>query len=408
MQSEQLYVLINSAEKIQAQYSASNIDNTECELLNRVSHDIEILNHFGISDIEKIYDMYTIYHVVHSPYSNRIIKTYKYNLTHSKLECIDNLASNCIGNLHCPENIISLNVKPLTADIDNHDSVIAEADKLLSKIHTSDDVKLFDVVCKKKSNSDSNSKLTRRVSNIVDNLTTVDKVRQIEQHNTKIPCEQSDDEKLDDVCIDDIDYCDDEGVGDACENGSTLIFDPNSDGCTSDRVGHTSLKDSEDPADSDDCDDLPEVSTDDDDDPPELKDLKTKMREIKNAVIEKKKKLHNADKSHDVARNEIAEQICNIKTLETHQRIQKEKDDRLKIQFEEDKKTFTKISDDIDKNIITEKDISPLFCEKYKFFKSIIDLKDQISFDDPSIFELYVDECVDPIKIKSIHDDLFD
>jgi hypothetical protein len=63
------FILINTCETIQSQFTSPVFSDVEKEFFGRISHDLEILKLYNISDFNKIYDNYVIYRVNKSPQS---------------------------------------------------------------------------------------------------------------------------------------------------------------------------------------------------------------------------------------------------------------------------------------------------------------------------------------------------
>lgn len=145
------YILINKSETIQNQFVSPYLLDVEKEFFGRLTHDLELLKLYNISDFNKVYDNYIIYKFSKSPQTNffQIIETYKFESSINKFKCIKQKIE---------PSIIS--------------QALTHADIILNK--KTEDIQLFDITCKKQINPKIDFDLNKNQPieddyNIVDN-----------------------------------------------------------------------------------------------------------------------------------------------------------------------------------------------------------------------------------------------
>jgi len=351
MQFKELFIIVNSTEKIQSQISSKSLEEITHLLNMRIAYDIELLRAMNCKEYRRAYELYTVYHVRRSRNMCDIIEEFKFNPTTNKLELV-------IPKDHNQPDITTIEEPTQVTQQSEFEKISSIANKLIEEKQNI--TNLFGVVCQTQFPSSKNSDdiTVDTVSNIIDKLTS--------SHND-----------LDNIIESPIMSEDD------CNDNSHISSDNETD------------------------DEIIEISSDDSNDPDELKKLKCQLRVANNTIRHRKRNINKCDKMRSKVREDFADKFSRIKEQETLERISIERLKRLKSQFEIDRKIFQKIKDDIEKEVIDEDEVSPLFMEKYQFFQDALEITD---LDNEEVFELYFTEFIQKnpqSSIKSVHDSMF-
>lgn len=349
------YILVNTCETIQNQFISQNLQYVEREFFGRITHDLDVLRSYGVSDFNKVYDNYTIYKVTRSPQTHffQIVETYKFEITTNKFKCV-----NQIQHINTPTKIESSVAS----------TALAHADAILSK--KTEDVQLFDITCKKQTNStvdfdineDVSDKKGKKLSSKND-VSLVDDPFGDEEYEDEDEDDEDDEyeEEDDDELVDDVD--DDPDVVPYSEDTDT------------------------------DTD-----TEDENDDTSELKTVKEKIKQLQELQAVKKARIEEFEKKRDKAREKLADEMCEVSLAKKKEQYEKEKLEESKRKFAVDRNVYEKIKEDVLSGKLDENNITPFFINTYKVLR---EMDTNNTLQDPDAFNIFMKSYADLVnKLK--------
>lgn len=126
---------------------------------------------------------------------------------------------------------------------------------------------------------------------------------------------------------------------------------------------------------------------DDIDNKSELEQFRSEIQRLKMEREKKVKTIEAHEEEHDEIFKEVVDERCELHTKEKKEILEKEKLERQKRKFENDKKVYLKVKADIQTGDLTENNVPILFRTTYKILK---ELEDNEKFDVPNAFEEFM------------------
>lgn len=353
------YLLVNCHERAQNQCFAHVFSEIVCEAYGRIAHDMEILNSYGITDFNPLYNGYIIYKVRRAPRTQliSIVETYKYNTSTSQFEMVTMpdvakqeqpkpVTSNAVTVPAVPATTATATAVPTVPS-----DVMAHVDKLLNK--EMENIKLFDIQCKRKQPSTP-------------------------KHIVKTPECSDDDEETYASDIDELDDLEDD------EDGELDEVDDAED-------EELVASDEEDASDAEtDVNDILKNSDDDeiDENDAEIKAVKEKMIQLKKLQAIKAAQIKQIEETHKQSQEEIADALCEISLAKKKEAFEKNKLEEQIRKFEADRVVYKKIKLDMAGDNIDESKIPSFFINVYRILKEL-DTTNEI--DAPDAFNKFME-----------------